>query len=326
MISRRDTSRALNMLKRLRFMLIGLVATASISPVATIAQADSTMVPIDSNLTVIDSSVVGAVNIGPGITSEEFDGYRRIIIPGSRHHFGQPAVSCTVDSGLRQFGVMVAPYDTTRLGGTFSQYFSGARPLKYKALFPDSLTLQLTVQTTLFSEIRPSYDYQEKQIYIDIIDKVEPVKIDTETVGQPKMVTQATIPPAKQPPVTRSYFGFQNNRPTLVMALVAAVALIIFGAAMVMLLMRGMRRPKARQAHEATDDEPADPADRAEPVRENKSEPEEIINPVTTSPSAKTDPPEKSAVDTEIRTLMKQHGVTYDEARIMVWMKQRGKP
>ena len=328
--SQRDT-RALSLVIHLRLMVTALITLVSFfSPGVTRAQVDSTMAPVDSSLTVFDSTSVKPPYSGPGITSEEFSGgSRRLIVPGSGKNYAPPIVTCDVDSGSRQFKVTIAPYDTSRLLGKFSQYFSGNRPLKFKAIFPDSLTLQLVVQTTPFSEIKPSYNYQEKQIYIDILDKrVEaPVQTATKTASPPIVPARDDISKVKPPPpVTRSFFGFQSDRPMLVMALFAAAVFIILGVVLVtaMLVVRGLRRRKAQMAVEGEGENP-EPTESEESVVDNfsKSENEEIIKPVTTSPSEKTNPPERSAADTEIRKLMKQHGVTYDEARIMVWMKQR---
>lgn len=253
------------------------------------------------------------------ISSVEFPRFRRIVIPWSMMDtLRPPLVSCIPDSGGKHFRIVIAPVDTSRFRGKTRGLFRGNRPVKYNATFPDSQTLNLAVQTTPFAKVQTLYTYGDKQIFIDIYNPPTP-KLD-EPVTPP--VVPLISKPEPTPPKSNGIAGHiisLGGKALFLKALLLAALIIILGAGIIMIVVRLTRHQDAgRKVH-------------AKPEKTSGSHPlhrADIDIPATPRPGTgdQFDTPESSGendVDVKIRKVMQQQGITYDEARLMVWMQQR---
>lgn len=312
----------------------------AVLPTILIAQVDSTglgVSPVDSVAVVTDAGSSldlqsmdtdgsrTAVMLKVGITTEEFSDFRRIVIPGVVDTIRPPLVSTNIDSGMRQFTVVITPIDTSGLLEKYHGYFRGNRPVKYSAMFPDSITLNLVIQSTRFSEIQTVYDYSNTRITVDIFDEKTPVPVETPTLAKATEIISKNEAPLSKSTGKSSLFSGPNARPLLIVALFMAAILIILGAGVILFLMRVIRRRKKAS-------EPVEPLqtfekptpDRFEKTSRYEDSPSETTgqNPIKKSDAAKS---EVITSDTEIHNLMKQQGITYDEAKVLAWMNRRKK-
>ncbi|MCF7800553.1 MAG: hypothetical protein K9N34_00910 [Candidatus Marinimicrobia bacterium] len=256
--------------------------------------------------------------IQAGISSEEFPGFRRIVITGVLDTLPPPLVSCIMDSGGKKFSLVIAPLDTSRLQKRTRGIFRGEHPAKFSATFPDSQTLSLAVQTTGFSKVQPLYAYDENQIFINIYNP--PVRKSPKPV-EPSVthVIPSTAPVPSKSRGISAYIAGLRGKSLFLKAMLLAALIIVLVTGLIMVAVRLTRRQDG--------DKNLSP----KPVTVEDPQPSKDVNPeMPGAPSSEPRMPFNSSEsvqgkdpDAEIRLAMKQQGITYDEARLMIWMQER---